>query len=233
MGMLALGLATGAGRGSPDADPSGALTAIAATPGGVILLWVLAAGLVALALWLLVEGLLVSAPAGDYGDAAITALKGVVYGAIAASAVTIALGGRSDSEGDVREASAMLISTPGGVFILAAAGLAIAAVGVFFVVKGARRRFTRDLRVPDGSLGRTVKTLGVVGYIAKGIALLSLAGLIVTAAVATDASEAAGLDGALRAIADLPFGVVLLSIVGVGLVAYGVYCAARARWARL
>ncbi|KQV25081.1 MULTISPECIES: DUF1206 domain-containing protein [unclassified Microcella] len=233
MGFLALGVATGAGTGGRDADPSGALTAIAATPGGIILIWVLAAGLVALALWLLVEGLLLLIPTGEIGDGLITALKGVVYAALAASAVTIAMGGRSDSTEDARELSAVLIATPGGVFVLALLGLVIVGIGVYFVVKGLRRRFRRDLRVPSGTTGRTVVALGVIGYVAKGVALVSLGILAVVAAVTTDPSEVTGLDGALRALTELPFGVILLSLVGLGLVAYGVYCAARARWARL
>lgn len=233
MGFLALGVATGSGRGAPEADPGGALTAIATTPGGLILLWVLAAGLAALSLWLLVEALLVLLPARRVASAITTALKAVVYAALAASAVAIALGGRSDSEQDAREASAALLASPGGVILLAAAGLAIVGVAVFFVAKGLRRGFRDDLRVPDGSLGRTVVGLGIVGYVAKGVALISLGALIITAAVTADASEASGLDGALRAVADLPFGIVLLSVLGVGLIAYGAYCAARARWARL
>ena len=91
----------------------------------------------------------------------------------------------------------------------------------------------RDLRVPDGKTGRTVVALGILGYVAKGVALVSLGVLAVVAAITTDSSEVTGLDGALRALTELPYGVLLLSIVGLGLVAYGVYCAARARWARL
>lgn len=233
MGMLALGVATGAGRGAPDADPSGALTAIAATPGGSILLWVLAAGLAALALWLAVEALLVLLPRHHWGSAVVTGVKALVYGALAAAAITIALGGRSDSAQDARATSAALLATPGGVIVLALAGIALLAVGVFFATKGIRRGFEDDLRLPDGALGGTITTLGVVGYLAKGIALGALGVLIITAAIATDPSEATGLDGALRAITELPFGVVLLFLVGAGLVAYGAYCGARARWARL
>jgi hypothetical protein len=45
-----------------------------------------------------------------------------------------------------------------------------------------------------------------------------------------DASEATGLDGALKSLAALPAGGVLLAAIGVGLVAYGVYCFVRARF---
>jgi hypothetical protein len=34
-------------------------------------------------------------------------------------------------------------------------------------------------------------------------------------------------------LAALPFGVVILLVVGVGLIAYGLFCGARARWGSL
>jgi hypothetical protein len=57
--------------------------------------------------------------------------------------------------------------------------------------------------------------------------------LIVIGALATKPSESTGLDGALRTFAALPFGSWILSAIGVGLIAYGLYSFARARLARL
>ena len=42
-----------------------------------------------------------------------------------------------------------------------------------------------------------------------------------------DPEKAGGLDAALKSLAALPFGQVILWIVGAGLVVYGVYCFAR------
>lgn len=57
--------------------------------------------------------------------------------------------------------------------------------------------------------------------------------LLIITAVTVDPAEAAGLDGAVRSVAALPFGAALLVLVGVGLIAYGLYCGVRARRARL
>ena len=75
--------------------------------------------------------------------------------------------------------------------------------------------------------------LAVTGYIAKGIAIFTLGILFVVAAVQVDPEEAAGLDGALKALTELPFGEGLLIVIGGGLIAYGLYSFARARLARL
>ncbi len=48
-----------------------------------------------------------------------------------------------------------------------------------------------------------------------------------------DPSRAPGLDGALQSLAGLPAGGAVLAITGLGLIAYGLYCGARARYAKL
>jgi len=78
-----------------------------------------------------------------------------------------------------------------------------------------------------------VVTLGVVGYVAKGIALFAVGVLFVVAAFTFDPEKASGLDGALKSLADLPFGIVILVAVGIGLIAYGLFLVARSRLARL
>ena len=46
-------------------------------------------------------------------------------------------------------------------------------------------------------------------------------------------SEGGGLDAGLHALTQLPFGTIILWVVGAGLIIYGVYCFARARYSRM
>ena len=112
-------------------------------------------------------------------------------------------------------------------------GLVVFGIGVFFVVRGITKKFTKDLTVPSGPTGRAVVGLGVAGYIAKGVAVAVVGVLFVVAAFTLDPSKASGMDGALLSLAALPFGVVILIVVGAGLIAYGIYLGARARWGHL
>jgi hypothetical protein len=57
--------------------------------------------------------------------------------------------------------------------------------------------------------------------------------LFVVAAVTLDPKRATGLDGAVRSLASLPFGQVLLVAVGLGLIAFGLYTFVRARFAHV
>ena len=147
--------------------------------------------------------------------------------------MTISLGGRVDTDDDVREISAFLVQSSPGIALLVLAGLGIVAIGVFFVVKGLRRTFLDDLATRGRDEARVITVLGVVGYVAKGLALVALGALLVTTAVTVDPGSAGGLDEALRAVAALPFGAALLVIVALGLIVYGVYGMVRARRARL
>ena len=230
IGAIAISVAFG---DEGEADQGGALAQIATYPFGVVILWVLVVGLVSLGLFQLVEAALVrGTDKDDWAERGKEAAKGVAYLAIGGSASAYALGGSPNSAEQSRDLSEFLITTPGGLFLLIAVGVVAMAVGAYFVVKGARKKFLRDLALPGGWWTRAATTLGIAGYVAKGIAVFVVGVLFVVAAVTVDASEATGLDGALKSLAELPFGGVVLIVIGVGLIAYGVYCFVRARFRR-
>jgi hypothetical protein len=231
IGVIALGVAFGGGG---EADQGGALGQFASHPAGVFLLWLIVVGLWGLGLFQLLEAALVRGTDKDaWADRAKEGGKGVAYLAVGVTAFTFARGSSSDSSGQTQTLSARLLAAPGGVVLLVVVALAIVAVGAYFVVKGVKQKFREDLTLPGGAAGRGTVALGVTGYVAKGIALGVVGVLFAVAAVTSDPSEATGLDGALKALAALPFGVVVLTAVALGLMAYGAYCVVRARRARL
>ena len=233
IGVIAISIATGSGGES--ADQSGALGQVAQAPAGMLLLWVIVIGLAALAVWQVAEAVAERDPdakkrwahrAKDVGTA-------VAYGAIAVTAFTVVSGGRSDSGEQTRTLSAQLMATPAGVVLLVIIGLAVAVIGVAFVVRGVTKAFMKNISSPGGTAGRGIRTFGMVGYIAKGIAVGVAGILFLVAAFAHDPNAAGGLDAALRSLAGLPFGQIVLWLVGAGLVVYGLFCFARARYARM
>jgi hypothetical protein len=232
IGILAI---TVAATGGGQADQSGALGQIAASPGGSVVLWTVTIGLAALGLWLIV-GAFVD-PAGDRAKRVVHFVvevgKGLAYLFLAGTAFTFARGGSTSSGGAARSLSSTLLAAPGGVFVLVLIAALVAAIGVSFLVEGVRKRFTRDIAVPSGTRGRVVVGLGQFGYIAKGIALVVVGVLLAVAAFTVDPSVATGLDGALKSLAALPFGQLILTAIGIGFIAYGAYSLVRARIARL
>lgn len=233
IGVIAVSIAVGAGGG--EADQGGAMQQIARVPFGTVVLWVIALGLLALGVWQVGEAVVERDPdAGKkWGRRAGYGGTAIAYFAIGATALTYALGGQSDSSQSTENLSAQLLAAPGGVVLLVLVGLVILGVGVAFVVNGIEKSFEKHLLLPPGRVGDAVRTLGTVGYVAKGIAIGAVGILFVTAALTNDAEKAGGLDDALKSLAGLPFGQILLWLVGAGLVVYGVYCFARGKYARL
>lgn len=231
IGWLAVQLALGEPTGQ--ADGTGALSLLAQMPGGQVLLWAVAVGFAALALWQLATAFVGVPNTGRQAAGRAKSLaKGVLYGALAVSGVRAAqgAGGGGSSEESL---TAMALGLPGGPVLVGAAGLAIVGVGAYHVVKGVRKKFLRDLAGTGGRAIRPVVVrLGQAGYVAKGIALAVVGGLVVAAAATSDPSRAGGLDEALHTVRDQPYGTVLLLVVGLGIAAYGAYSFVRARFAR-
>ena len=201
----------------------------------MFVVWTIVIGLAALGLWQVLQAFLVPGddPKKVWAHRLKEIGKGVAYLFVAGTALTVALTGSADSSGSTASASASVLELPGGPVLLMIAGLAVLAVGAFFVYNGIARKFTEDLAVPAGTLGTVTVGLGVAGYIAKGVAVGVVGILVIVAGFTVDPSESTGLDGALHSLAELPFGSVILVLVGAGLIAYGVYCLFRARFARL
>lgn len=231
IGGIAISVAFGAGG---EADQSGALGALAQNPFGFVMLWVIVVGMWGLAAFQILEAVVVrGADADAWKERASEAGKGVAYLAIGVTAFSFAVGGSSDSSSKTRSLTADLLAAPAGVVLVLAIALAVIAIGVYFVVKGVRQKFTEDITMPPPPADRATRAIGTVGYCAKGIAIVVVGVLFGVAAVTADPSQASGLDGALKALVALPFGVIVLLGVAVGLIAYGVYCFVRARYAKM
>jgi hypothetical protein len=236
---LALQLAW-AGGGGESADQSGAMATLAESPIGKPLLWVLAVGLIALAVWQAAEVVRWRSGWTASGKRRTKALKksgnalvkAVIYIALAVLAIRFATGNGQSSSQSQQDTTAGIFGWPGGQFLVGAAGLVLIGTGVWHVRKGVTKHFLKQIDTTDASPSATrlVTRLGQVGFPGKGVALAGVGGLLVYAAVTFDPSKAQGLDGAMRTILELPFGRILLTLVAVGIAAFGAFCFVRARY---
>ncbi|WP_127819792.1 DUF1206 domain-containing protein [Microbacterium sp. CPCC 204701] len=221
--------------GEGESDQTGAFKAVAAAPLGFVVLWVLAVALWALAAYHVFEAMLARGDSsakkwarrlGEVGQVVAFAALGVI-------AAVVAAGAHPNGERSVETLSGDLIAASGGPLLLGAIGLGVAIAGATFTGFGTMRRFREHTGIPPGPPGIAVTVVGGVGYIAKGIALVIVGALLVVASVTLDADVAGGMDGAVNALLELPYGRWLGGAVGIGLLAYGLFLFARARYARL
>lgn len=234
IGFVAIRLAMG---GEGEADVSGAVEQLAAQPAGPLLLWSSFAACVALAIWQASDAIFdfEHLPAKKkLGKKAKAALQAVVYASLALTLFAFASGAGKDHSGSTSDLTIAVMKAPGGYLLLLAVGAGIAVAGIVYAVRGFRQSFAKHLRLPASPQARTAVTvLGVVGYAAKGIALLLAGLLVIIATVKVHPEESTGLDGGLKGLRDQPFGMYMLAAVGIGLICYGIFMMVRAKLAKM
>lgn len=232
IGGLVLAVGFGA---TEDTDQTGAFRAVAALPLGAVALGALAVGMVTLGCWHLLQAVAPRRLSGwrRLARIAAEAPQGIVFVVIGVISASVALGARPHAEQAAEDASEVVLTLPLGGFVLGAVGVAVTGVGIGFGWMGLRHSFRNKVRLPHGVGGHVLSALGVVGFFAKGVALVIVGVLLVIAAVRIEPDTAGGLDGAVSALIELPAGPFLALLVGLGFLAYGVFTVFRARYARL
>ena len=237
IGWLALQIAWGL-SGRESADTSGAMKTLADQPFGQVLLWLVAVGLAALALWqasAVIWGYRNLEGAERVRKQVTSGAKAVVFAALGYSAGAAALGAGSSSAQSQQQATSGVLGWPGGRVIVIVAGLVIIGVGVAAIVKGVRKSFAEEIDTSPLSptLRTAVARLGQVGYIAKGLAFGVVGGLLSYATLTFDPQKAQGLDGAMHTILAQPFGRFLLTAVALGFAAFGLFAILQSRYRRM
>ena len=234
IGVLAFQVAMG---DQQRADQKGALQAIAAKPGGSVVLWLMVLGFLAYAVWRFSEAAFGRRNETDEKKRTAkrigSALNGAIYLSFAVLAFRTVTSSSSASSG--ADITAKVLEWPGGQAIVVIAGLVIMVVAVALAWRGLKTDFEKHLNT--GGMSRTtftaVRRLGQVGYIARGAVFFLIGALVVKAAVDHQPGKAQGFDVALRSLAGAPFGQVLLIAAALGLICFGAYCVAEARYRRL
>jgi hypothetical protein len=233
-GLLALLVAAKASGWSTtaatkEASPTGALKTIAQLSGGALLMWGLAVGMLLYAAWRVVSALL---PGGHDAKASVTRIgylvSAVIYTTFAVTAISLARSGRANPNGNtkVTSMSDRLMVHSGGRIAVGVVGAITIAVGLYRLTKGFRGDVTDELDLSSLSPQRRKLTerLGSVGEIGRGLGIGLIGFFLLRAAMTYDAAQATGLDGALRRAATETWGRVVVVVVGVGFVAYGLFC---------
>jgi hypothetical protein len=239
MGALALGAALGVG-GTPT-DQQGAFQTIVERPFGQFLLVIVSIGLVGYALWCLCQGILDVDGKGTSAKGIVArvgySVVGIAYLILAFGAFKLATGGSAGKNSDTttRDFTAQLLTKPLGVVLVIVVGVAALAVAGILYYRAWKVDFESLIQPKElGQKGKDMLvTLGRVGYAALGVVFTEISLFLVIAALRHNPGDAQGLSGALRQMEQQPFGRPLLALVALGLIAYGIYSVASARYRRV
>ncbi|MFE5854318.1 DUF1206 domain-containing protein [Streptomyces sp. NPDC056500] len=233
IGMLAIRIAVGSGG---QADRQGALREIAVQPFGKTMLWALVVGFAAMALWRGSRAVLTRGRHRKAGSRVVDGGRAIFYAAVCwGTAKYAAGGGQSSGNAQSQDWTASALKLPYGQELVGAGGCVLIGIGTVLAVKAAMRRFLRDL--DTGAMSHRTKqvvtALGVGGGVARGMVFAAAGIFILVAAIRFDPQEAKGMDATLRSFAQTPAGPWLLVAVAIGLILFGVFSFASARWRRL
>lgn len=221
------------------ADRTGALHELSGTPFGEVALWVLVIGFFGMAIWRLSEAVYGTAGARKPdARARLTSLaKAVIYGVIAWGVLEYAIGIGSPPSSNQQsvDLTATIMRHPGGRVAVVVIGLALIGGGLYLGYQAWREKFMETLQTGQmrRRTRRVVEWLGRAGGIARGIVFVTAGIFLVVAAVRSQPGQAKGIDSALRALAATPPGPWLLVLVAIGLIMFGLFSCAEARWRRV
>ena len=224
--------------GDQEASPVGAIKTVAGSSGGTFLLWLLAAGMLLYALWRVVSALLPgSTDAKGWAHRIGYIASAVMYTTFALSAIALARRAPENPDGNkkVTDISQTIMTNALGRIVIGLVGLIVIAVGIYRVSKGVTLDVEDELDMSGMSPARRrwTERLGAIGEIGRGIGFALVGFFLARAALRYNASEATGLDGALRRLALESWGVIVVAVVGVGFAAYGIFCLATFTHRRL
>ncbi|MFG1811364.1 DUF1206 domain-containing protein [Streptomyces sp. NPDC049040] len=240
IGVLAIRIAF-ADSGGQQADRGGALAEIAHKPFGGAMLWLLGIALAGMAVWRLSQAIIGQAgPDGDKpGKRAISAGRFVFYGFVSYSALAYAAGDKGSGSGSTDkktdDVTAKVLDWPGGQWIVAIAGVAVVCAGLWIAARAIMHKFRKHLKMSEMSprVRQAVDALGVFGGTARGIVFATAGGFAVAAAVQHTPGKSKGMDDTLRSFTGTPVGPWLLVLIAIGLIAFGVFSFANARWRKV
>lgn len=234
--IIAIAVALGSEQSS--ADQAGALSSLAGSTAGLILLIALAIGLAAMAAFRLVEVFAgptvpVDGEKEEKLERAASAARAVIYGVLCFSAIKIITESGSSSSSESQTTSTVF-DLPAGVALVFIAGAVIVGVGLYQAYRAFSSDFMEELEVVRMSrrTEKAARFFGVAGHAARAVVFVLIGAFLIKAAAEHDADEAIGIDGALQEIAQQPYGSVLLLLTAVGLLVYGAYCLIEARFRR-
>jgi hypothetical protein len=236
-GMIGAMAAAAAWQGGRAQGSEGAIREIGQQPFGQILLWMIAAGLAGYALWQFVRAAVDPERRGrewkDLARRACYALCGVIYAGLAIYAAPGSVGGGSSSEAS-KGLIGSALSYPGGQALVAAVGLGIVGFACFELYLAWTQNFMREYQVHkmNDVEHKTARWAGTVGLAARGVTFLIIGAFVVVAAVKLDPNQAKSFGEALEVLAQQSYGPWILMLVGLGLVAYAVYCGTQAFYRR-
>jgi hypothetical protein len=224
------------GHGGKTTDSKGAVRTIGDAPFGKVALLVLAIGLLGYAAWRLISAATDGERGGDRPSSlalrAGDAIRGLAYGSLGIWTLRYLIRHSATGGNKAPDYVDRMMKMPGGPMIVVLAGLAFVAYAIYQIYKAVSGSFLKRLDLTSASAGMKTWVARAVRFViaARAIVFGMIGVLIARAGRNYDPSEAGGIAQSLNAISREPKGHLIFSIVAIGLVAFGLFQLATARY---
>ncbi len=239
VGLLTLGALYGWFGSAQITGTRGALKEIASQPFGTLLLVAMILGLAGYVALRLVQAFKdienKGSDASGLAQRAGFLISGLVYAGLALYAAQLAgwLGGGSGggSGSSRQELTAQLMAQQWGIWLIGLVGVVLIGVGLYQGYRAVTRKFEQNWTKSGAAKTYNDATVRFAqfGVAARGFTLILVGGIVVQAAMQANPEQARGLGHALQSLRDETYGTILLTLVGAGLMCYGLYCFINAR----
>lgn len=205
--------------------------ALERTAGGAIVLIAIFLGMLAYAIWRLIDAFWDLEDYGSDGEGAVaragmvvTGLIHLVIGIAALLLVLTSSGGSGQSS--IASAVDAVMNFPGGRWAVAIAGLVTIGAGGYYLKKAWKREYRQHLKGNPFTRNWDPALRG--GVASQGFVVAVIGGFLVYAAWTASGSQAGGLGQAFSFLSHQPYGRVLVGLLCVGLLGFALFCAVNA-----
>ena len=191
---------------------------------------VLAVGMLIYAAWRLVSAALPGGhEAKNWAKRIGFVVSAVIYISFAFTAFALmrsSSASATNGNATASKASGGVMAHTGGRLVVGIVGVIVIAVGLYRIGKGARLDVNDELDLTPLPPQRQLwtKRLGAAGEIGRGLGIGLIGYFLLRSAVTYDSNQATGLDGALRVLVTKTGGLGVVLVIGMGFVAYGLFC---------
>ena len=235
-----ISIASALGQSNTPADQLGAIVSFSRLPYAELLLWIILIGLISYSLWGVIRAVLDPFHKGTDLEGLMARLGYLISAATYASFVVptynLISGARSGNGPNATvELVSKVMNMPMGRWLVAGFGISAIGAGIYQIYSGIKMDFDQRFKPYAMSADqlRIAKQVGRYGTIARGVVFGLVGVFLVLAAYKADPGNARGFDGALDFLARQPYGIWLLAIIALGLIAFGLYAFMSAAWFRL
>ncbi|MCL3880692.1 DUF1206 domain-containing protein [Marivita sp. GX14005] len=208
-----------------------ALSKLEGTPGGGIVLGLIALGLVAYCVWRVLDAAFDLEDYGTDGKGIVARIgmivTGVIHAALGIAAFTILWGTGTGGSG-ISSLTRQALELPMGRFLIGAAGAATVGAGIYYLHKAATQSYHEKLRANHFTVNWNWALQA--GVAAQGIIVGIVGGFFLSAAITYDPSDAGGMNKVFEWLSSQPFGQSIVVLICLGLLGFALFCFVNAAY---